>query len=318
MAVTEKLTPAGRAGARLLPQGASRSRRSVFAGFFDREDVLGYALLIPVIAILGTFVVYPFLYGVWLAFTNTEIGRAGHFTGLDNLTRLLEDSIFRQAVSNSFIYTGVTTVFKLVFGLAMAVILNIPFRGNRTVRAATLLPWIIPTVLSTLAWKWMFDGSFSVFNYALATVGIAGPIWLGIWPWPMISIIIVNVWRGMPFYGISFLAGMQTIPHDLYEAATIDGASPWNRFFHITLPLLRSVIIVVLLLSTILTFADFQIVYALTGGGPANLTQLFATYSFQVGLRGLEIGVGAAISLFMFPILAVIVFLTLRTLRSED
>ena len=173
MAVTEKLR------GRILPQRASRTRRSAFTAFFDREDVLGYALLIPVVAILGTFVLYPFLYGVWLAFTNTEIGRTGHFTGLDNLVRLLGDSIFLQAVSNSFIYTGVTTVFKLVLGLIMAVILNMPFRGNRTVRAASLLPFIIPTVLSTLAWKWMFDGSFSVFNYMLASVGIAGPIWLG-------------------------------------------------------------------------------------------------------------------------------------------
>jgi multiple sugar transport system permease protein len=318
MAVTEEVTPAGRTSGRLLLQPAHRTRQKAIGAFFDREDVLGYALLIPVIAILGTFVAYPFLYGVWLAFTNTEIGRTGHYTGLDNVVRLLDDSIFRQAVSNSFIYTGATTVVKLVFGLLMAVILNIPFRGNRIVRAASLLPWIIPTVLSTLAWKWMFDASFSVFNYLLAFVGITGPIWLGIWPWPMISIMIVNIWRGMPFFGVSFLAGMQTIPHDLYEAATIDGASAWNRFFHITLPLLRSVITVVLLLSTILTFADFQIVYALTGGGPANMTHLFATYSFQVGLRGLEIGVGAAISLFMFPILAVVVFLTLRTLRKED
>ncbi|MBI1801442.1 MAG: sugar ABC transporter permease [Chloroflexi bacterium] len=286
--------------------------------WLNREDVLGYLLLLPVLTILGVFVAYPFVYGVWLAFTDTTIVHAGKFTGLDNLQRLLDDSIFQQAASNSFIYTGVTTVFKLALGLAMAAVLNIRFRGNRFVRAATLLPWIIPTVLSTLAWKWMFDASFSVFNYVLASVGILGPTWLGVWPWPMVSIIVVNIWRGMPFYGISFLAGMQTIPQELYEAATIDGASAWSRFMHITLPLLRPVITVVLLLSTILTFADFQIVYVLTGGGPANLTHLFATYSFQIGLRGLEIGVGAAISLFMFPILAIVVFLTLWTLRKEQ
>jgi multiple sugar transport system permease protein len=273
---------------------------------------------VPVIVILGVFVGYPFVYGVWLSVTDTTIVHAGQFTGLDNLQRLLDDSIFRQAATNSFVYTGVTTVFKLVLGLAMAAILNVKFRLNRFVRAATLLPWIIPTVLSTLAWKWMFDGTFSVINYVLAGVGITGPLWLGSWPWTMISIMIVNVWRGMPFYGVSFLAGMQTIPQELYEAATIDGASAWQRFVRITLPLLRNVITVVLLLSTILTFADFQIVYALTGGGPANQTHLFATYSYQVGLRGLEIGVGAAISLFMFPILAIIVFLTLWTLRKSD
>jgi len=316
MAISEKLS--GDTVAVRLGQPYRQSTLGAVGNFFDREDVLGYLLLVPVLVILGVFVGYPFVYGVWLAFTDTTIVHQGQFTGLDNLERLLGDSIFRQAASNSFIYTGVTTVFKLVLGLAMAAILNVKFRLNRFVRSATLLPWIIPTVLSTLAWKWMFDGTFSVINYALAGVGIKGPLWLGSWPWTMISIMIVNVWRGMPFYGVSFLAGMQTIPQELYEAATIDGASAWQRFVRITLPLLRNVIVVVLLLSTILTFADFQIVYALTGGGPANQTHLFATYSYQVGLRGLEIGVGAAISLFMFPILAVIVFLTLWTLRKSD
>ena len=310
MAVSENVT---------VSTAVARPRhRTTLSEFFDREDVLGYLLLIPVIVLLGAFVGYPFVYGVWLAFTDTTIVSRGQFIGLANFQRILEDSIFQQATTNSFVYTGVTTVFKLVLGLAMAAILNMRFRGNRFIRAATLLPWIIPTVLSTLAWKWMFDASFSVFNWMLRQVGVVGPIWLGGQPWAMISIIIVNIWRGMPFYGVSFLAGMQTIPDDLYEAATIDGASGWQRFWNITLPLLRPVITVVLLLSTILTFADFQIVYALTGGGPANQTHLFATYSFQIGLRGLEIGVGAAISLFMFPVLAIVVFLTLLTLRKED
>ena len=293
-------------------------RRRTFAEWLDREDVLGYLLLMPVVIVLGIFVGYPFLYGVWLSLTDTTIVSAGTFIGLDNFVRLLSNSIFLQAASNSFVYTGITTVLKLVLGLGMAVILNQKFRGNRFIRSATLLPWIIPTVLSTLAWKWMFDASFSVFNWMLRQVDITGPVWLGGQPWAMISIIIVNIWRGMPFFGVSFLAGMQTISEELYEAATIDGASPWQRYWHITLPLLRPVITVVLLLSVILTFADFQIVYALTGGGPANQTHLFATYSFQVGLRGLEIGTGAAVSLFMFPILAIVVFLTLLTLRRED
>ncbi len=304
--------------ARRTAAGPPARRRRSLAEWLDREDVLGYLLLVPVVVVLGVFVGYPFVYGVWLSLTDTTIVSAGTYVGLDNFTRLLSDSIFVQAASNSFIYTGVTTFFKLILGLAMAVILNQKFRGNRFIRSATLLPWIIPTVLSTLAWKWMFDASFSVFNWMLRQVDITGPVWLGGQPWAMISIIIVNIWRGMPFFGVSFLAGMQTISEELYEAATIDGASPWQRYRHITLPLLRPVITVVLLLSVILTFADFQIVYALTGGGPANQTHLFATYSFQVGLRGLEIGTGAAISLFMFPILAIVVFLTLLTLRRED
>ncbi len=317
MAVSEKLA-VEQVGTRGIVVPYHLTRAGAVRAFFDREDVLGYVLLVPVLLILGVLVAYPFLFGVWLALTDSTIVKAGHFIGLENFRQLLEDATFRQAATNSFVYTGVTTVFKLVLGLAMALILNIPFRGNRIVRATTLLPWIIPTVLSTLAWKWMFDGTFSVINYVLAGVGVKGPLWLSQWPWPMISIMIVNIWRGMPFYGVSFLAGMQTIPQELYEAATIDGASSWQRFTRITLPLLRHVITIVLLLSTILTFADFQIVYALTGGGPANQTQLFATYSFQVGLRGLQIGLGAAISLFMFPVLAIIVFLTLWTLRKSD
>lgn len=295
--------------------------RNRISEFFDREDVLGYTLLIPVALLLGIFVGYPFVYGVWLALTDTRIAdlSSGNFIGLDNFERLLfRDSIFLQALKNSFVYTGITTIFKFVLGLLMAAILNLKFRGNRYVRAATLLPWIIPTVLSTLAWRWMFDGSFSVFNWMLRQVDIVGPSWLGTWPWPFISIMIVNIWRGMPFFGVSFLAGMQTISQELYEAAMIDGSTAWQRFWYITLPLLRPVITVVLLLSTILTFADFQIVYALTGGGPANQTHLLATYSYQIGLRGLEIGVGAAISLFLFPVLAIIVFLTLLTLRRDD
>jgi multiple sugar transport system permease protein len=295
--------------------------RSRLSEFLDREDVLGYILLIPVILLLGVFVGYPFLYGVWLSLTDTRIAdsTSGTFVGLDNFVRLVtRDSIFRGSLWNSFVYTAITTVFKFVLGLAMAVILNLPFRGNRTTRAFTLLPWIIPTVLSTLAWRWMFDGSFSVFNWLLRQVGIEGPNWLGQWPWPFISIIMVNIWRGMPFFGVSFLAGMQTISQELYEAAMIDGSTAWQRFWNITLPLIRPVITVVLLLSTILTFADFQIVYALTGGGPANQTHLLATYSYQIGLRGLEIGVGAAVSLFLFPILAVVVFFTLLSLRRND
>jgi multiple sugar transport system permease protein len=312
MAVSEKIIAMP---VRIIKRSAQRMS---IAEFFDREDVMGYILLIPVLTILGVFVGYPFVYGVWLAFTDTTIMAPGSFIGLDNLWDLLDNSVFNMAMYNSFVYTGVTTVFKLVLGLAMALILNMKFRGNRFIRAATLLPWIIPTVLSTLAWKWMFDPTFSVFNWVLRLFGLVGPVWLGGQPWAMISIIIVNIWRGMPFFGVSFLAGMQTISPELYEAATIDGATPWQRFWAITLPLLRPVITVVLLLSTILTFADFQIVYALTGGGPANQTHLFATYSFQIGLRGLEIGKGSAISLFLFPVLALVVFLTLLTLRKED
>ncbi len=284
----------------------------------EREEVLGYLLMLPALALLTVFVLYPFLYGIWLALTDSRIGVPGEFVGLRNFVELTRDSIFQQTFRNTFLYTGVTTVFKLIFGLAVAVLLNNSFPLKRFVRAAVLLPWIVPTVLSALAWLWMFDSTFSVLNWVLARFGIKGPVWLGNDPWPMVSLMIVNIWRGTPFYAISFLAGMQTINQELYEAAAIDGASRWQMFRHITLPLLKPVITIVLLLSVILTFSDFQLIYVLTRGGPANSTHLFATLAYQVGLPSGEIGRGAAISLFSFSALCVTVFLILWYMRRQE
>jgi multiple sugar transport system permease protein len=284
----------------------------------EREEVLGYLLMLPALGLLTVFVVYPFLYGIWLSLTDSRIGVPGDFVGLRNFLELTGDSIFQQTFRNTFLYTGVTTVFKLIFGLAVAVLLNSTFPFKRFVRAAVLLPWIVPTVLSALAWLWMFDSTFSVINWVLARFGIKGPVWLGTNPWPMVSLMAVNIWRGTPFYAISFLAGMQVINQELYEAAAIDGAGRWQMFRHITLPLLKPVIIIVLLLSVILTFSDFQLIYVLTRGGPANSTHLFATLAYQVGLPSGQIGLGAAISLFMFPALCVTVFLTLWYMRRQE
>jgi multiple sugar transport system permease protein len=300
---------------------AARTQRSVFerlALLLERESVLGYLLLLPASVLLLVFVAYPLVYGIWLSFTDMLIGVPGNFIGLANYAELLRDSTFHQTVRNSFVYTAVTTVFKLTGGLIMAVILNTAFRGRRLVRAMLLLPWIVPTVLSTLAWLWMFDSTFSVFNWLLRQVGITGPIWLGDGYWPMISLMLVNIWRGMPFFGVSFLAGMQSISQEYYEAATIDGASAWHKFWQITMPLLQPVIAVVLLLSIILTLADFQLIYVLTRGGPANSTHVFSTYAFQLAVPGTQLGLGAAVSVFMFPILAVIVFFTLVAVRKEQ
>lgn len=295
----------------------ARPREGGLALLLEREGVLAYLLLLPATLLLLVFVAYPLVYGIWLSFTNSLVGVPGQFIGLANYAELLRDSTFRQTVGNSFTYTAVTTVFKLAGGLVMALVLNTSFKGRRFVRAALLLPWIVPTVLSTLAWLWMFDSTFSVFNWLLRKVNIQGPIWLGDGYWPMISLMIVNIWRGMPFFGVSFLAGMQGIPHELHEAATIDGASAWQRFWRVTLPLLRPVIAVVLLLSTILTLADFQLIYVLTRGGPANSTHVFSTYAFQIAIPGGQLGLGSAVSVFMFPILALIVFFTLIKVRKE-
>src|SRR3954471_5533483 len=195
----------------------------------EREDTLAFWLLFPTLGLLTLFIAYPFVRGVWLSVTNTMVGEPGHFIGLRNFTKIFDDSIFRTAALNTFIYTVVTTVFKLALGLWLAVLLNRHFRGKSWVRAFILLPFIIPTVLSTLAWKWMFDPTFSVLNWLLFHIGLihARINWLGDPDLAMISVIIVNIWRGVPFFAITLLAGLQTISPELHEAAAIDGARAW-------------------------------------------------------------------------------------------
>jgi multiple sugar transport system permease protein len=302
------------------PTTAPIARRALVSRLLEDERWLALALFLPTVIILGLFIAYPFVEGVVLAITNARVGVPGQFIGLSNFEKLWNDSIFRTAVWNTFWYTGVTTVFKLALGLWLALLLNRHFKGKALTRAFVLLPFIIPTVLSTFAWKWMFDPTFSVINWSLYRLGlIHGRInWLSDPDLAMISVIIVNVWRGVPFYAISLLAGLQTINPELQEAAAIDGARPWQRFWHVTWPLLLPVTMVVVLFSIIQTFADFQLVYVLTGGGPANATQLFATYAYQVGIGTGLLSEGAAISLAMFPVLLIVVIVQLLYIRRVE
>ena len=295
-------------------------RRGVATRLLEDERWLAAALLLPTVVLLGLFIAYPFVEGVLLSVTDTKVGIPGHFVALQNFIALWHDSIFRTAVWNTFVYTAVATVFKLALGLWLALLLNRHFRGKAFTRAFILLPFIIPTVLSTFAWKWMFDPTFSVINWSLFQLGlIHGRInWLGDPNLALISVIIVNVWRGVPFFAISLLAGLQTINPELQEAAAIDGARPWQRFWHVTWPLLLPVTMVVVLFSVIQTFADFQLVYVLTGGGPANATQLFATYAYQVGVGTGLLSEGAAISLAMFPFLLIVVVVQLLYIRRVE
>ncbi|MBN9263152.1 MAG: sugar ABC transporter permease, partial [Hyphomicrobium sp.] len=274
----------------------------------------------PTMVLLGLFIAYPFMRGLLLSVTDTRVGVPGEFVGLDNFRRLASDPIFHAVVWNTCWYTFVTTIFKLALGLWLALLLNRSFRFKAFTRAFILLPFIIPTVLSTFAWKWMFDPTFSVLNWMLYQTGlIRGAInWLGDGNLAMLWIIIVNIWRGVPFFAISLLAGLQTISPDLNEAAAIDGARPWQRFWYITWPLLLPVTMVVMLFSVIQTFADFQIVYVMTGGGPANATHLFATYAYQLGVGTGLLSQGAAVSLAMFPILLLIVIIQLLYIRRVE
>jgi multiple sugar transport system permease protein len=295
-------------------------RRGPITRLLEDERWLATLLLLPTVALLGLFIAYPFVKGVMLSVTDARVGVPGHFVGLQNFANVWQDGIFRVAVWNTCVYTFVATVFKLALGLWLAVLLNRHFRGKALTRAFILLPFIIPTVLSTLAWKWMFDPTFSVINWGLFRLGLihARINWLGDPNLALISVIIVNIWRGLPFYAITLLAGLQTISPELHEAAAIDGARAWQRFRHVTWPLLLPVTLVVTLFSVIQTFADFQLVYVLTGGGPANATQLFATYAYQIGIGTGLLSQGATISLAVFPVLLLVVIFQLFYIRRAE
>jgi multiple sugar transport system permease protein len=287
--------------------------------FRHPEALTGYVLISPAVFLLLVLLAYPFVLAVYISLTDRVLGEPGRFIGLGNFLKLLGDSLFRQTVWNSFVYTVGTVALKMALGIALALLLNQEMPARNLIRGALLLPWIVPTSLSVLTWLWMFDSLFSVVNYLLLGAGLVSKKvpWLGDPFWAMISVIIVNTWRGLPFFAVSFLAGLMTIPRELYEAAETDGAGRVRRFWHITLPFLEPIIAVVVLFSTIWTFADFQIVYLLTHGGPINATQIFATMAYDVALVAGRIGEGSAISLFLFPALLIVIVAMLRYLRKE-
>jgi multiple sugar transport system permease protein len=297
-----------------------RTRVSRLTRLLENEKLLATALLAPGVVILGVFIAYPFVMALWLSVTSMRVGDPGQFVGMANFTKAWNDSIFRTSFSNTVFYTFWATVFKLALGMWLALLLNRHFRFKRIVRASMLLPFIIPTVLSAFAWRWMFDPTFSVLNWTLYHAGLISDRlpFLSDETWAMWCAIVVNTWRGMPFFAITLLAGLQTISPDLHEAAALDGANAWDRFWHVTWPLLLPVTLVVVVFSVIQTFSDFQLIYVLTGGGPANSTHLVATYAYQVGVASGLLGEGAAISLFMFPVLFAVVWVQLRYLKRMD
>ncbi len=276
--------------------------------WLEREAVFSWLMLTPPLLFLLAFLGYPFCYGVYLSFVNRPVAGVSTFVGLGNFVALSHDPIFWQAVWNTFRFTAIATVFKLAGGLGMALAMNQNFRMKAITRAMLLLPFIVPTVLSTVAWQWILDPGMGLFNRLLMFFGLVktGPSWLGNPTLAMVSIIMVNTWRGMPFFGITILAGLQTIPQELHESATIDGAGSWARFRHITLPLLTPVLFIVTTFSVIFTFFDFQLVYVLTGGGPANSTHLMATYAYSISMGGGQLGLGSAAALAMVPVLGLV------------
>jgi multiple sugar transport system permease protein len=287
--------------------------------FLDREGVFSWLMLAPGVLFLAAFVAYPFFYGIYLSLVERRVAQPGVFVGLANFVNMTQDAVFWQVARNTFVYTVVATLLKMVGGLAMALVINQQFRGRNLARAFLLLPFIVPTVLSTVAWMWILDPTFSVVNWTLVNSGLVKQnfSWLGNANLAMASIIAVNTWRGLPFYGITLLAGLQTIPPDLYEAAAIDGAGVGQRFRYITLPVLKPILVIVTMFSVIFTFSDFQLPYVLTHGGPANATHLFATYAFDIGMSAGILGMGAAVALAMLPALALLIVGLTLYLRRE-
>jgi multiple sugar transport system permease protein len=303
-----------------LIAAARPPRRAVsLALWLDRESVFSWLMMALPLLFLAALVGYPLIYGILLSLQDRPVAHAGHFVGLNNFIADFHDPIFWRVAVNTFVYTIVATLLKMVGGLCLALAMNQHFRMKNLVRALLLLPFIVPTVLSTVAWLWMLDPAFSVVNRILIGLGVPppGPSWLGNPVLAMFSIIMINTWRGLPFYGITLLAGLQTVPPELYEAATIDGAGGWHRFRYVTLPLLKPIILIVTLFSVIFTFADFQLVYVLTHGGPQNATNLFATYAFDIGMSAGQLGRGASVALMMLPALGLLIIaLTLYMRRA--
>ncbi len=286
----------------------------------ERESSLGVILMLPGALLLIVFMAYPFFLGIWLSLTDSGIGRPGQYIGLRNFVDLLDDTIFHQTTRNTFIYALVTVPFKAMLGFGLALVLNNRMRFSNAVRAGVMMPWIVPTALSTLGWFMIFDPVFSPLSWLLKKLGVISSNinFLGDPILAICSVMVANIWRGTPFFGITILAGLQAVPGELLEAAAIDGAGMWHRFLHVTVPHVKGVVLIAGLLSIIWTFADFQLIYVLTKGGPANQTHIFGTYAYQIGLSATEIGMGAAIALYMFPILAVFAVLLLMYLRREE
>jgi multiple sugar transport system permease protein len=297
-------------------QGVRRpTRRASLRHLLKRKSTVAFLMALPLILLVAVLVIYPAIYAIHLATLNKSMTR---FVGLGNFQFLFKRDTFWMVVEQSCIFAVTAVIFKALIGFIVAHFAhNIPSKKQRKWRGMLLVPWVIPPAMSTLAWLWLFDPSYSAFNYTLGLFGI-GPIsWLGEAGWARFSVILVNVWYGAPFFMIMYLAALKSVPEQLYEAAAIDGANWWQRIWYVTLPMMRNIIAITTLFSLIVTFANFDIVRILTAGGPLDKTHLFATWAFRVGIEGRDIPLGASVSLFMAPILAVAAYFILRDVSKR-
>jgi multiple sugar transport system permease protein len=297
-------------GAALTPSSWHRLQR-----FLHRRSTIAFLMCLPLIIIVAGLVIYPACFSIYLSTLNRS---QAHFIGLGNFKFLLSRDVFQMVVEQTAIFALSAVFFKALIGLITAhLINNLPAKGQRKWRGMMLVPWVIPLALSSLGWWWLFDPTHSAFNYVLEELGFKEIPWLSEPDWARFSVILVNVWFGAPFFLIMYLAALKSVPEQLYEAAAIDGANAWQKFVHITLPMMRNIIAITVLFSLIVTFANFDIVQIMTAGGPRNTTHVFATYAFMLGIRSGDLPLGAATSLFMFPILAVAAVLILRGVRKR-
>jgi multiple sugar transport system permease protein len=285
------------------------------SNLLGRKSTVGIIMAFPLMLLIGFLVVYPTLYSLRLATLNKSMKK---FVGLGNFEFLFTRDTFWLVVETSVLFAVSAVIFKAIIGFIVAhLVHNIPARGQKKWRGMLLVPWVIPPAMSTLAWLWLFDPSYSALNWLLAQFGI-GPIpWIGEAGWARFSVILVNIWIGAPFFMIMYLASLKSVPEQLYEAAELDGATWWQKIWYVTLPMMRNIIAITTLFSLIVTFANFDIVRVLTQGGPLDQTHLFATWAFEIGIRSGDIPLGASVSLFMVPILAVAAIVILRDIMKR-
>jgi multiple sugar transport system permease protein len=298
-------------------------QRSRFEFVFDRPRVLGSLFLAPAVLYVLVLVGLPFLLAVYYAASAYTIYNPSyHFVGLKNFIEVVQSEIFRRTLANTFVFTIGSQILGLILGKFGALLLLRPFPGRKIVRALIIMPWAVPIALATVAWEWMFDSLYSVINWVLLALGVVSqgsePQWLGDPHLAMLCVIIVNAWRFFPFAIVIFLAGITAVPQDVLDAATVDGAGFWRRNYQVILPMIMPIVVVGLIFGTVFTFTDLSVVYLLTMGGPVNATQVLGNLGFQIGILSGDVAHGAAVSLFMFPVLFVLVILMLRFIRRQE
>jgi multiple sugar transport system permease protein len=280
-----------------------------------QRSTIAFLFALPLLVVVGGLIVYPGIYAIYLSTLNTRMTK---FIGFGNYTFLFSRDTFWAVVEQSVIFAVSAVIVKALIGIITAhLVNNLPSKGQRKWRGMLLIPWVIPVSLSTLGWFWLLDPTYSAFNWAFARIGGPHIPWLSDPMWARFCCILVNVWFGAPFFLIMYLAALKSVPGELYEAASIDGASAWQKLIHVTLPMMRNIISITVLFSLIVTFANYDIVRVLTSGGPRNMTHVFATWAFQLGIASGDIPLGASVSLFMFPILGIAAFFILRGVRQR-